>query len=275
MDYGLSNEQIKTIAPSVFAEHPGPRTSDRYAYIGSGTMIERMRSLGFSPVMVREGKKKQPQGRAFAMHEIRFQKADHMKAVAEAGLGGLIPQVLLRNSHDTTSPLSLEAGALRVACLNGMCMPGEEFGGFRVRHYGNVDKRADETGRGMEILMEKLGNVVEVAQSWRKIHLMGAQVDRLVAAAAEARGTSLTLDPHEMLMVRRPQDLGDSLWHLFNRLQENMTKGGAAGRTSSGRRSSLRPVSTLAADVAFNRKLWAAASAVAADARPISVSVLA
>lgn len=268
----LTDDQIREIAPSVFATHAAPDTSGRYAYIPSYTVLRQMRSLGFQPVSVREGKKKQPSGRAFAMHEIRFQRADHMAAVAEAGLGGLIPQALLRNSHDRTSPISLEAGALRVVCLNGMCMPGEQFGGFRVRHAGDPSKRADDLGKGFSILMERLDNVVSVAGDWQKIHLSDSQMAAFAVKALTLKGTTLDIDAVRVLTARRPEDMGDSLWSVYNRAQENITKGGMPGHTRSGRRSALKAISTLAADVDFNRKLWAFASEVADEVKQGSPS---
>jgi hypothetical protein len=56
-------------------------------------------------------------------------------------------------------------------------------------------------------------------------------------------------------------------------VQENIVKGGVSGTTASGRRASLKRISTLAADVDFNRKLWTAASDLAAEVKPVSISV--
>lgn len=271
--FGLTDAQIREIAPSVFATHAAPAASSRYAYIGSYDIVRMMRNLGFQPVMVREGKKKQPQGRAFALHEIRFQRQDHMQAVAEAGMGGLIPQLLLRNAHDMTSGLQVEAGSLRVACLNGMCHPGEQFGGFRVRHAGDPSKRLDETYKGMAIIRERLDNVLQVAGEWRRIRLQAAQVERLVQLAQEARGTTMVLDPISATAVRRDEDFGDDLWSVFNRIQENITKGGISGTNRKSQPRSIRPVSTLAADVEFNRRFWVAASELAKEVKPASLVI--
>lgn len=273
--HAMTDDQIRSAAPSVFATQPGPRTSDRYAYLPTYRVVRDMRNLGFVPVSVKEGKKRQPDGRQYAMHEIRFQRSDHMQAVAEAGLGGLIPQTLLRNSHDTTTPVSVEAGSLRVACLNGMCHPGEEFGGFRIRHVGDESKRQDEFQKGMTIILEKLNRVVEVAGVWRKLTLSPTLIDKFSKAALLARGTALDIGPEWVQHVRRPEDEGNNLWAVYNRAQENLSKGGMPGRATTGRRSTLKSISTLAVDVDFNRKLWTLASELANEVRPVSVPVFA
>ncbi len=53
--------------------------------------------------------------------------------------------------------------------------------------------------------------------------------------------------------VRRPPP---DLWSVFNRTQENLTKGGLHGRSANGRRQQTRPVQGIDSDVRLNRALW-------------------
>lgn len=261
----LDDDTIRRAAPSVFATHGGGNTSQRYAYISSYDVVREMRLADMYPVAIRDGRKRDPSGREFAMHEIRFQRADHMEAVARAGLGGLIPQAIFRNSHDATSALNFEAGLMRVVCLNGMTAPGANYGSFSVRHMGDPSKRRDELHTGMAMIREGMLRVLDTADAWRKIELSVSAKERFVQRALETRGTTLAIDPFALLQPRRHNDVGDDLWSVFNRVQENLTKGGVRGRTATGRRSSLRSIGTLRADVDFNRGIWEAASELAAD----------
>jgi hypothetical protein len=43
---------------------------------------------------------------------------------------------------------------------------------------------------------------------------------------------------------------------VFNRTQENLTKGGLHGRSANGRRQQTRPVQGIDSDVRLNRALW-------------------
>jgi Domain of unknown function (DUF932) len=273
--FALNDAEIREIAPSVFADVAAPATSSRYAYVPSYQILREMRLLGLEPVSVREGKKKQPSGRSFAMHQIRFRRADHMAAVAEAGMGGLIPEVIFRNSHDTTSPASFEAGAERVACLNGLTFPDQSFGGFKVRHTGSPSKRYDELHAGMSMLLGKLDLTLQVARFWKSIELSVEQMRQFAERAVTIRGSALSLPVEQVLMVRRPEDASPDLWNVFNRAQENLTRGGLAGHTRTSRRAHLKPISSLVVDVDFNRKLWTAASLLAGEVKAVSVPTFA
>ena len=51
-DYPLSDEQIRRVAPSIFAEAPHDSRSERYAYIPTVEVLTELRKEGFQPFMV-------------------------------------------------------------------------------------------------------------------------------------------------------------------------------------------------------------------------------
>jgi hypothetical protein len=269
----MTDDMLREAAPSIFATVAAPSVSERYAYLPSYRVVRELRSLGFEAVSAREGKKRQPDGRQYAMHEVRFRRISDYAQAPE--LGELSPELLFLNSHDRTSGLSFDSGLHRAVCTNGMRVFDSQLVdmSFKVRHTGK--DRVEQLHTGMQMLMKNLNRTIEIAQDWSKIKLNGLQATRFASAALMARGTALDVHPDALLIARREGDYELNLWNTFNRVQENITKGGASGRTSTGKRASLKRISTLAADVDFNRKLWAAASSLAAEARPASVPVLA
>jgi hypothetical protein len=48
----------------------------------------------------------------------------------------------------------------------------------------------------------------------------------------------------------------------FNRLQENLIKGGLRGRSANGRRQSTRAVQGIDSDIRLNRSLWLLAEGI-------------
>ena len=56
--------------------------------------------------------------------------------------------------------------------------------------------------------------------------------------------------------ARRPEDIGHSLWTTFQRVQENVIRGGQPGRSAQGRRLQTRPVGSIDRSVSLNRALW-------------------
>ena len=97
----LSDFELRRAAPSVFAEAPAPTVSKQYTYIATFPIVEQLRGMGLAPVAAREGRKRAPDGRQYALHEIRFSPVDRPAWENKTReLGQLTPQVLLRNSHE-------------------------------------------------------------------------------------------------------------------------------------------------------------------------------
>lgn len=60
----------------------------------------------------------------------------------------------------------------------------------------------------------------------------------------------------QTLAPRRFEDRRDDMWTTFNRVQENMMKGGLRGRNRSGRTTTTCPVNGIDQSVKLNRALW-------------------
>lgn len=71
------------------------------------------------------------------------------------------------------------------------------------------------------------------------------------------------VQPEQILRPRRWDDEGTDLWRTFNRVQENMTKGGLSGGSATGRRVRTRAVEGLNRDVKLNKALWTLADEMA------------
>lgn len=256
---GMTDEDIRKIAPSVFARGPAPSVSEKYSFLPSYTVIDQLRERGLIVASVREGKKRNPDGRLYAMHEVRMRRADVEPEAKELGM--LIPELLLRNSHDRTSGYVFDAGLRRLVCLNGMTVAGNNEFGARVRHFKKTPEQVSEIAYE---IVDRFGNVIEKAEAWSKVELSAqARID-FAAKAVEIRGTAMKLDPIELLKPRRHTDNGSDLWRTFNVVQENLTRGGAPVQNKRGRWDSIRPISTLRTDVDMNRKLWTLAESLAA-----------
>lgn len=264
-DQPMTDDEIRAKAPSVFATHPAASVSERYAYIPSYPMLRTMRVMGLECVSARQGIKRSPDGKQFALHELRFRKLDGEWAQETRELGQLIPEVIMRNSHDRTSPMDFCAGLRRLVCMNGMTVADQEFS-FKARHVGrDTVARAYE---GVAQIVNQFGRVIDVARYWASIDMTGEQSNDFVNRALVARGTSLSIPVHNVTLARRDADIGVSLWSVFNRVQENLTLGRLRGRSATGQRRTLPAIRTLKADMDFNRKLWQLASSVAAEIRP-------
>ena len=68
--------------------------------------------------------------------------------------------------------------------------------------------------------------------------------------------TRAPITPDQVIQARRPEDLGHSLWTVYQRTQENLTQGGLPGRSALGRRMRTRAIGSIDRDVSLNRALW-------------------
>lgn len=255
----LSDDQIRAAAPSVFATHPAPSVSDRYAYIPTYPALRQLRTMGLQPVMVREAVKRAPDGKQFALHEVRFRKVEDQHWMHETReLGQLTPEVVLRNSHDRTSTMNFSAGLHRLVCLNGMTVM-EAGSAFSVRHLGR--NTSDQVHAAVTSIIGHFASSVETARLWSGIQMSAEMRRRFALGAIAIRGTSLQLEyPLDILRPKRTIDVGEDLWRVFNRAQENLTRGVRVDFANHGGSHRLQSVGSLTKDVELNRRLWSLAS---------------
>ncbi len=75
-------------------------------------------------------------------------------------------------------------------------------------------------------------------------------------AGARRRNNGLPITETQILRPRRYDDNRADLWTVFNRVQENLVKGGLSGRAANGRRQRTRAVQGIDQNVRLNRALW-------------------
>ncbi len=64
------------------------------------------------------------------------------------------------------------------------------------------------------------------------------------AVAIRWRG-EMPVQPRRLLEARRPADVGDDLWRVFNVVEENLIRGGVTSRAASGRLGRTRGIRTI------------------------------
>jgi len=256
----LTDDQIRSMAPSVFAAGRHESRSDRYTYIPTSEIVAGMRDNGFLPVFAKQGNSRVEGKADFTKHLIRFRPDGEAPA---RKIGGVYPEVIVVNSHDGTSTYQVMAGLLRLVCLNGMVVADRELSSVKIPHKGNV---IDQVIEGSFTVIEESRAAIEHAEHWSGITLNRDEQQIMAEAAhtlrfADSDGTVTTpVQPRQLLQARRRDDVGDNLWNVTNVIQENVIRGGlsAMGRDASGARrmTTTREVRGIDADVKLNRALW-------------------
>lgn len=258
----LSRDQIAKLAPSAFAEHPHHSRSERYEFIPTTSVIEKL--LRNDYVCVAAGQTKVRRHRAdhheFAKHLLRFQLRKY--AEAERVVNGLVPEVVLINSHNGTSAFSIQAGLFRFVCTNGLVIQSADYGAVKIQHSGKV---ADEVLEASNHIMAEAPKILAVSQHWSAIPVTRRQQLALATRALDARygENRPPITAVQALEARRNEDEAPNLWNTFNVLQENLHKGGQIGKSASGRKSTSRAIKSVTNSLNFNRRLWEMADAIA------------
>jgi hypothetical protein len=265
----LTIEQIARYAPSAMATRPHESRSERYTYIPTVNIIEGMIKAGFQPFSASQSRSRIEGKSEFTKHMIRFRhESVGMQSLA---VGEVAPEVVLINSHDGTSTYNLISGLFVKVCTNGLMVSESEISAVKVMHKGDILQNVIE---GSYRLIEDSTRVLGTVQTWGQLQLSAGEQNALADAArtlrfADAEGkVSTPITAAQLLQPRRYEDNKPDLWNTFNRVQENVIKGGlrAIQRDANGRR--LRAISTrqvrgIDHDVKLNRALWQLAERMA------------
>jgi hypothetical protein len=265
----LTDDQIRRVAPSVFAETAHESRSDRFAPIPTSLLVQGLRQEGFDVVSAMQSRSRDVSRIDFTKHMLRLRRVD---ATADRKVGDVFPEVVLVNANDGSSCYVLSAGLFRLICLNGMTTAESAFEPVRVSHMGDVVDRVIE---GTYTVLGESIQALNHVHDWSAIQLndreqLGfAEAARVVRFGDADGNVSTPITAEQLLQPRRYADGGNSLWQVFNRVQENAVKGGLHGYArdaESGRmrRVATRSVNSIDGDQRLNKALWLLAETTAA-----------
>ena len=250
----LSNEQIAYHAPSVMASEAHESRGERYSFIPTIQVIDGLRAEGFQPYEIRQTKVRDAGKREHTKHMVRMRHASSI--VADE-----VPEIILLNSHDGSSSYQIMSGVFRFVCSNGL-IAGDMFNNVKVRHSGNV---VGDVIEGATRVLEDAKQIGSRIGEYKAITLDRDEQMAFATSALQIRwGDERPVHAGNMLLASRWQDQKDDLWTVYNRVQENMMKGGVAGRSSTGRRTTTRAVGGVTENVKLNKALWTLADTMAA-----------
>lgn len=254
----LTEDEMRKIAPSIFATEAHESRSDRFKPIPTIEVLRGLSKEGFMPVGVKQSVSRVPGKADFTKHLIRMRRMDDDKTYR---VGDTVCEILLKNANDGTSVYDLMAGLFRVACLNSLVTQTGTIDSVKVRHSG------DAIGKVIEGTYRVLGEAqlaLAAPADWSGIHLNDEKRQIFAEAAhivrfGDAEGNVDTaIRPQQLLVPRRRADTGHDLWSTFNVTQENVIRGGLTARDANNnyRRTTTREVKGIDQDVKLNKAMW-------------------
>ena len=246
-DRPLTNDELAQHVPSVFSDEKHHSRSQHYTCIPTVTLLDRLREEGFQPFFACQTRVRNVDKREHTKHMLRLRREDQI-------LGHQVPEIILLNSHDGSSSYQMLPGFFRAICQNGLVC-GDTFGEVRVPHKGDVVGRVIE---GAYEVLETFDRMEEKRNAMQSL-ILPTPARRVFAKTALAYRYGEEHQPvteEQLLAPRRQEDKGNDLWTTYQRIQENMIKGGLYGRNEKGRASRTRPVKSIDGDIKLNRALW-------------------
>ncbi len=245
----LSDEQIRSVAPSIFATEAHGSRSARYSHIATSQVLAGLRKEGFEPFMACQSLCRDQGKREHTKHMMRLRHASQINA-------GEANEIVLINSHDGSSAYQMIAGVYRYVCSNGMVF-GETRNDVRLRHSGDI---VDNVIEGAFKVLDDFEMVDESRQGMQALSLNDGEQSAFARAALAIKYDTETapapITEAQVLDVRRMQDDAPDLWTTLNRVQENLIQGGLRARSATGRRTRTRAVQGIDQNIKLNRALW-------------------
>jgi hypothetical protein len=243
-----SLEQIKKIAPSVFTTEKAPHLTDKYIQTPTSRVVEDLMSLGWQVTKAQEVKARKGQG--FQKHMIVFRNPEIMIKGKDGD--DSFPQILLTNSHDGKAAFNFRVGIFRLVCSNGLVISDADFSNVSIRH---INYTFESLQAKVAEMITKLPNLVQKINLFKSTELTEDQMADFAQKAMQLR-TKERVNIMDVLTADRPQDRGNDLWVVFNRVQEKLL----GGSYRAGKRKA-RSVKNFQKDIELNEKLFELAEA--------------
>jgi len=236
-------DQIRQIAPSVFTTEKAPHLTDKYIQTPTSRVVEDLMNLGWQVTKAQEVRSRKYKG--FQKHMVVFRNPN----ITIKGKDGddAFPQILLTNSHDGKAAFNFRVGIFRLVCSNGLVVADADFSNVSIRH---INYTFESLQAKVAEMITKLPKLVQKINLFKSTELTEDQMKDFATKAMQLR-TKARVNIMDVLNADRPQDQGNDLWVVFNRVQEKLV----GGSYRAGSRKA-RSVKNFQKDIEINEQLF-------------------
>lgn len=249
----ISLDQAISRAPAIAAEEPHEDVSDRYTQIKTTDVIEALQKQGWGIVSAEAQKVQTRDREGLQRHKVVF------GASALTTPDGDMPTINMFNSHDRTTRYHLLGGIQVFHCWNGLLFSKATISEMRFRHQ---DLSIPNIINATERMGFKLRGVVDDIEGMKGKGMSGTEKTLFATEALALRYGDIKRAPvgtATILQARRKEDEADNLWKVFNRVQENIIRGGQSDKLKDANGRSLgrsQPITSIHRDTELNHGLW-------------------
>jgi len=274
----LNDDEIKYLCPVAFkrrmvkSEIAKLGLSKHYSFVPTTKVIDDLRSMGWECVDAKQVKARKRSTNGYQKHMLTFEhpdyKVDQVKEVEIAdGVTETViepateyPQLLLTNSHDGGNAFTLSAGIFRLVCSNGLVIKSEDYGDSRLVHKGYS---FDAVQKLVTDFMAEIDTALTKVTAMKRTQLTDHQIMQFAKQAALLRFKAASynedniadvVDIDEILEVTRPEDAGNGLYEVYNRVQESLINGNYHYKLGTKHRKG-RTIKSFKQNIDVNKKL--------------------
>lgn len=229
---------------------PSPDVSYRYAFIDTKRVVEDMRDLGYEVADFRRPKFRTRAG-AFGLHEVDFRRPEDIERPAAE-----TPRVLFLNTYDGSRRAQIITGVFRLVCYNGL-IAGSTLQNEKFLHLGDYEHDLLDQIKGVGKTTMQAFDRIEKYKSQKVDRGIGMELARRALELRDPKDSmEFKVDPKIALMPRRREDNKADLWTTWNRIQENLLKGGIPAIDEEGKVRTTRAITQIQKSNDLNSRLW-------------------
>ena len=246
------DEAIKLV-PAIGATAPAQKVSNTYQFVSTRDILERVQQDGWLIAnATSQGRTEHAQHRVTLVHTNDLVSSTNEVNLNDEG----IPRIEMFNSHNLTKRLMFAIGYFRFVCSNGLIAATGPAEAIRTKHRFSDDRltvimeQVSQISERFPQIQAKIGQFKErqmtedEQMSFAEYAIKGRHNYR---PAMPVRFKDIEETSRRLLQSRRDADAGNSVWEVYNRVQENVV---------SGMDGFTRPIKGYTDNIRVNQLLW-------------------
>jgi len=258
MQSTLRTSDLRTLAPAALATHPAKGLSEKYAFYSTKDIIEALAEENWGVIEAEMAKSRRPNApTGFSKHRIVFADRD---ILAKKSQFSEIPRLILTNAHDGNAAARMSAGLWRFICSNGMEISDGIIQSMRIAHTRRTIEDVVAAAQNLRHNTELIGEHVEAFKATELSAIEIREFAKHAIILRQPQNSETCIAPNDILAVKRAEDIGNTLWTVFNRVQEHLLNGGfpVYRHTANGGwiERTARPIKGIDQTRELNTQLW-------------------
>lgn len=242
----LTLDTLRVSTPSVFSTSAAPKMSAKYTFVPTLEILENFDREGWKVYSA-----KQIGSGQYASHELRLRNGEMPQ------VGDSLVEAIIRNSHNGMSTFSVGAGLYRLVCSNGLTVPTSVADSITMKHMrvemSDIRQITDEFAERLPLIQRSVGRMESTSLDTNRAMDM---LKKATLLRWEKGTVPMTLNLESLLSPERDEDKGNSVWKLFNVIQEKFVRGGVKYQSKRGRLVNMKELKNFQTINKINTSLW-------------------